>query len=245
MSCSATPLFPNSVVSNDLDFITLQDPHVFERLDFSDRKWCEMPDKRHDDLNAEGTFVFGAYFSDGTQVDILAHPDFDTVENAERHVLMIAEPLGRLPRFIRLGLSHVVLHDGDETAFSEDLGRFFVLYSENVKTRLRDHDIEETLFHESVHATLDANYAESAGWEQAQRSDGAYITRYAADNPKKEDLAESALFAHALLRHPARLPDETEQAVRALIPNRLGYLETLFDDLDNIATKTDRTPTCW
>ncbi len=41
-------------------------------------------------------------------------------------------------------------------------------------------------------------------------------------------MAESALFAWAMVKHPGRLPPEIEAAATALIPNRLAYFETLF-----------------
>ena len=176
-STSADPIFPNSIVSNDLEFITREDEHTFRCLSFTGRERREMPDKRSDQLFADDSFIFTAQYGDRAGLEIWAHPDFGTVENAQQHVEMIVEPLGRLPNFMRQRLSHVVLHQGDETAFAEDRGHFFVLYSENVKKRIRSHDIEETIFHESVHATLDDDYSASAGWTEAQKSDGAYITR--------------------------------------------------------------------
>ena len=111
------PILPNSIVSNDLEFITKEDEHAFACLDFSGRERREMPDKRSDQLLADKTFIFTAQFSDRAELEIWAHPSFGTIENALQHVEMIVEPLGRLPSFMRQRLSHVVLHEGDETAF--------------------------------------------------------------------------------------------------------------------------------
>ena len=63
---------------------------------------------------------------------------------------------------MRRMLDHVVIHRGNATAFAEYLGHFFVLYSANIKVRIRNHDLEETVFHEAVHATLDYKYTRSA-----------------------------------------------------------------------------------
>lgn len=226
----AEPLFKNSVASNDLDFITEDDPHAFHCVEFSGRDRREMPDKRGGDLFADDAFVFTARFKDGTDVGIWVHPDFETLDDARAHVEMITEPLGKLPTMMRRKLSHVVLHKGDETAFAEDQGHFFILYSENMETRVRNRDIEETVFHESVHATLDAEYLNSAAWTGAQEADSAFITNYAEQKPDKEDMAESALFARAVLWHPGRLPPEIEQKVTELIPNRLAFFRTIFGE---------------
>ena len=65
--------------------------------------------------------------------------------------------------------------------------------------------------------------------QNAQAADGDFITDYAADNPDKEDLAESALFVFAMLMYPGQLPDDVAAAVRATIPNRFAVLEDLFN----------------
>ena len=55
-----------------------------------------------------------------------------------------------------------------------------------------------------------------------------YVTQYAANNRRKEDLAESALFAWAMLVHPGRLPQGIEARVRKIMPNRLAFFDDLF-----------------
>ena len=222
------PLFPNSVVSNDIDFIHTDDESAFSCLTYEGTQRAEMPDKRKDELFADAVHIFTAHYSDGTMVGLGAHPDLGSRDDALGSVEPVAEAVGKLPTFMRDTLSHVVIHKGDETAFAEHEGHFFVLYSGNIQTRISNHDLEETVFHESVHATLDLEYLGSAEWRKAQRADGAYITEYAARLPKKEDMAESALFAWAMLVHPGRLPADIEQQVGEIIPNRLAFFEELF-----------------
>ena len=86
----------------------------------------------------------------------MAHPKFKSWKTALKSVEPVAEAVGELPTFMRATLDHVVIHRGDETAFGESEGHFFVLYSVNIRTRIRNHDLEETVLHESVHATLDS-----------------------------------------------------------------------------------------
>lgn len=226
----ADPLFPNSVTSNDLDFIHDDDPAAAFCLRFSGLTRAEMPDKRHDELFADDVRVFAATYSDGATVELWVHPSIATEDEAKTLVTPVAEAIAKLPAEMRGLLNHVVIHDGDETAFSEDVGRFFVLYSDNIRARLSTHDLQETVFHESVHATLDVPHADSDGWRAAQAADGGFLTTYAADNPDGEDMAESALFAWAMIQHPGRLPPEIESGVSALIPNRLAFFENLFAD---------------
>ena len=227
-SASAKPLFENSVVSNDIEFLTTSDPSAFYCLLYFGTEDREMPDKRSDALMADGVHVFEAWFTDGTAVPIWAHPDLGDQSAAEATARLATGPLGRLPSFMRERLDHVVIHSGDETAFAEDQGRFFVLYDANMRRRIKTHDLEETVFHEAVHATLDVPIAASDGWQAAQRADGQALTHYAADNPGREDLAESALFAFTYFQHPERLGPELRANIEVTIPARLAFLRDIF-----------------
>lgn len=229
----AEPLFPNSVVSNDLDFIRLEDPEPESKLTYIERRRAEMPDKRNDSLFADAAFIFQIEYQDATAVPVWLHPDFETEEAARAWAQKVISPLGKLPLALRARLSHVVIHRGNETAFAEEQGRFFVLYSEHMNLRISANDLEETVFHETIHATLEADHATAPAWIEAQKSDGDFITRYAAEHPLQEDLPESALFAWALTQHPGRLGEQIEDRVRETIPHRLRYLQDLFDSFDS------------
>ena len=224
----AEPIFPNSVVSNDLEFIRTDDPSVFSCVGFDGVRRAEMPDNRNKALFAESTFIFIAQYKDGSSVELWAHPDFGSSSNAENSVVPVAQAIGKLPTMMRSKLGHVVIHIGDETAFAEADGNFFVMYADNIHTRIRNHDLEETVFHESVHATLDAMHLSSHSWQDVQRADNAFVTEYAARLPNKEDMAESALFAWAILLNEGRLPQDIEARAREVMPNRLAFFDDLF-----------------
>ncbi len=224
----AIPLFKNSVVSNDLEFIRSDDPSSFKSFKKIGRDRKEMPDRRSDQLIDEQAHIFEILFNDQIKTEIWAHQSFTDQKELEQLITLISQALGKLPKFMRQTLSHVVLHQGDELAFGEEIGRFFVLYSDNIRKRVKTHDLEETVFHEAVHATLEKEHAKNPLWLTAQKKDGEFITEYAARLPLKEDLPESALFAYTILKHPGRLPAETEKAIRQLIPHRLAYFQTLF-----------------
>ena len=205
----SAPLFSNSVVSNDLEFIQTSDKTVFSYLSYEGAERVEMPDKRCDTLFDKGTFIFAA--NDDKSVGLWAHSDFGSQAMALRFVKPVAPAIGKLPTVMHAKLGHVVIHKGDETAFGEADGHFFMLYSDNIRTRIRNHDLEETVYHESVDARLDTTYRQNRAWRNAQKADGRFITDYAANLPNKEDLAESARFAWAMLVHSGRLPTPIEQ----------------------------------
>ena len=223
------PLYRSSVVGTDFDFITASDPDTFVRLEDMGQGQAEMPDKV--DRTApplREAFLFVAHFNDGTRVRLVIDADFKTQDKAREEALRYTPRLGRLPTALRRGVQRLVIHKGgaNVTAFS-DAG-LIILYSDNATKRISTHDLEETIFHESVHAAWDKAHAKSAAWQEAQKKDGGYITDYARKNPQGEDLAESALFAYTLLHHPDRIPREEAEKIARLIPNRIAFVEKLL-----------------
>jgi hypothetical protein len=230
-AAQGAPLYPNSVVSNDIDFIRTSDPSAFGCLAYLGTDRREMPDKRGGPLFQEGVHVFDARFQDGTTVEIWVTAKLGGRAAAEHVALQASGPLGRLPTMARAPLRHVVIHDGDETAFAEDQGRFFALYAGNMAKRIRTHDLEETTFHEAMHASLQIDHLRKPAWRRAVQADNAYVTRYASTQPQ-EDFAEHALFAYTYLRTPERLPADVRAAIPQIMPNRLAYFAKLFPSTD-------------
>ncbi|MEL7338936.1 MAG: hypothetical protein AAGM67_00515 [Bacteroidota bacterium] len=229
ISVEVPPLFPNSIVSTEIDFIRSTDPDAFVELVYIGREDKEMPDKRSDDLFDINTFVFEASFTNGKKVEIWAHSDFGSIMAAQEYAEKLCGRLGKLPEFMRDVLKHVVIHKGDEGAFAEKDAQFFVLYSDNMDLRISNNDLEETVFHETVHVALDLPYATSESWLKAQNKDRSFITEYAQDYPMREDLAETAIFVYTLQRYPSRLSVEIEEWMATNIPHRLAFLRTVFE----------------
>jgi hypothetical protein len=223
------PIYRSSVVGTDFDFIIDEDPDTFDRLEEKGKGLAEMPDKsdRSAALRQEA-YLFVAHFNDGTRVNLAIDADFETQGAARTEALRYTPRLGKLPTALRRGVSRLVVHKGGEdvTAFS-DIG-LMVLYSDNATKRIKTHDLEETIFHESVHAAWDKTYASSEEWIAAQKKDGGFVTEYAKKNPKKEDLAESALFAYILIHRPDRIPAEEAAKIGRVIPNRTAFIEKLL-----------------
>lgn len=232
-------LYPNSVVSNDLDFILSTDDDAFVRLDFIGRHDKEMPDSRNDDLFDAQTFVFQASFLGGPPLEIWCHSSFASLDLAYAYAEKLSVPLGKLPEVQRDMLSHVVIHKGDAVAFAETEGHFFVLYSDNMDERISTHDLEETVFHESVHASLQSLYETSEAWVKAQSSDAFFVTDYAERLPHLEDMPETALFAYTLMMHPGRLPADVEKWLIDHIPNRLAFFKSIYGIENALTTRDD------
>jgi pectin methylesterase-like acyl-CoA thioesterase len=222
------PLFVNSIVSTDIDFIKNSDPDVFKSLTYMGQIENEMPDNRNSILMDKNSYVFEASFTNGSNIGIWCHSSFGSKSAAEQYAVKLCPRLGKLPESHLRMLDHVVIHKGDNTAFAETEGHFFVLYSDNMDMRINSNDLEETVFHESVHATIQNTYKESKVWKNAQLADGNFITTYAKKHPDLEDLPETALFAYTMIKFPERLSISIEEWIKKNTPNRLAFFKTIY-----------------
>lgn len=221
-----------SVTGNDFPFNEATDESAFEELVFDGFMPFEMPDKRP--LNPKPALVQDAYvfvcsFKDGTFMQIALDKAFGSEAVARADAERYTTRLGILPLLYRSKIKHMVVHKGgdDTTAFAEDQGNFFVIYSGNATKRLQTNDLEDTFFHEGSHASIQEDYLDSAAWKNAVAADGAHITEYAKSNAQ-EDFAESALFAYVLTKWPERFPATDRAKIEAQIPNRLAFFRNLF-----------------
>ncbi len=229
-----SPLFPNSVVSNDIDFILEIDPDVFLEVTFLGLDDKEMPSSLSEELFDTDTFVFQAEFEGGHTTEIWCHSSFGTQEAAQEYAEKLGPRLGKLPAIQREMLNHVVIHNGNAGAYAETEGQFFILYSENMDDRISTNDLEETVFHESVHSSLQAIYEGEPIWTNAQDADQAFITEYAQELPGLEDMPETALFAYAYLTYPGRLPQEVEEWMTEHNPNKLEFFSMFYGEVVSV-----------
>ena len=82
--------------------------------------------------------------------------------------------------------------------------------------------LEEVLFHEAAHVSLDPEHATAPGWLAAQQVDGEFISTYARDHPDREDVAETSLPWWAVRHRPGRLEPSVPQRHRADDPEPHG-----------------------
>lgn len=176
----------------------------------------------------EQTFFFEARYDDGSVVEIRIHPDVVVDSNAPAQAERIAEPISLLPTELRRDIQRLGLLFGESTAQADGGGEGIHVYADNVAVREAANRFEETIFHESVHTSLDDTYAADPEWRAAQVADDGYLTEYAADYPDTEDLAETALYAWALIHHPERISEADETAWRSLVPARISFIDDVL-----------------
>ena len=231
-----TPLFPNSVVSNDIDYIFESDPDSFVGNIFLGREDRETPGAPDgSSLFDVDTYIFEANFTDGETIEIWCHSSFESQDAAQEFADKLGPRLGKLPIFQRNMLNHVVIHNGDGGAFAEIEGQFFILYSENMDARISTNDLEETVFHESVHSSYQFMYQNHPDWLAAQAADLSFVTTFGENNPTLEDIAESALFAYTYLTYPGRLDESIETWLEENNANRLEFFGKFYGQTTNVS----------
>ncbi len=245
----ADPADPEPIIStgaNQWDIITTRDPSAFVCVEYlgQGREEILTPDKSEYEI-VPNTFLFTARFSDTTEIEIRVHPEIGGLDAARAEVDRYTVPLGRLPTVLRRGIERLAIRLGDETATASP-AEGISMQTGNTRVRLDADRLEETLFHEAVHTTLDATFAymRSPRWMAAQEADGRWLTEYGRNNPDSEDLAETALFAYGLVRNPERFPAGVAATIRERIPNRIDFIETIIPPDRPVLDITDATPTC-
>jgi hypothetical protein len=216
----------DSTADTVFDIIRADDPTSFRCLNYQGRGARQIWDKRLDGEPVVEAFLFHAEYADGSLIEMAVNPEFGTVEQARVEAMRYAGPLGRFPTLLLNGVKRFSIHGGEQS-FHAGTGQI-VVYAEKATLRLEQKHLEESLFHEAVHASLDDAHRQSPAWKDAQARDGRFLTSYAASSPEREDLAETALFAFALLHVPDRFPPVDSQVVRSIVPLRLAYIERLF-----------------
>lgn len=215
------------------DIIQDSDPSTFVCLAYEGRTTRQMWDKRRDNEFDLEVFLFTAHFSDMPPIDIILNPEFESPEAAREEAEKYTHRLGRVPLVFRHGIRQLGVHKGDQ-GFHAGTGKVFV-YSEMSDRRISENHLEESLLHEGVHATLDDQYRLSPEWIAAQEQDGRFLTRYAASRPDREDLAETALFAYSLLRHPGRIPPVDSADIARIVPARIAVVETILNTTPQVS----------
>jgi hypothetical protein len=208
------------------DIIQTSDPTTFRCLDPMGQEPRQIWDKRVDGEPIVNAYLFMARFSDGTSIEIAINPEFATAEAAQTEAMRYTVPLGQLPTSLRAGIARFSVHKGRK-GYHAGTGQI-VVYAETTDNRLSYRHLEESLFHESVHASWDAHHRLAPGWIAAQTADGGFLTDYGRETPDREDLAETALFAFAILHHPERFPPADTEDTLAAVPNRIAYIKALL-----------------
>ena len=87
---------------------------------------------------------------------------------------------------------------------------------------------EEVMIHEGGHVSLDWKHkgsVKSSKWKKAAKADNKFISKYASEFPKTEDVAETINWWIAVRCKPDTISESNYKKILEGIPNRLKYLD--------------------
>lgn len=212
------------------DVIKSTDPSVFSNAAYINVKKAKMWDR--DANNNQGawiepdSWIFKLNYQDGITAEIrIRKNDFDqaaAVGLAEKFGKM----MGQLPANLREGVDYINILKSDALWGGNNFERSIeITIGKTSKDYEASGNMEEILFHEATHATLDDQY--SKGWKESRNKDSKFASKYSFDNPDREDISESFLLYAALNYRSNRIAEKEIEKIKQQIPNRINYYKNL------------------
>lgn len=209
--------------------ITEEDPSTFVKLAYKGQQKRRMFDRRTNGWIANEPFIFLASFSDELTIEMQVNSEFGSEEKARELAEEYARVYGRLPRCLRTDVKTSWIHDGKKLFGGGNHN--LLVHVDQSKEYESNGILEETLVHEATHSSLDGTLARDDGWIAAQQADMQFISKYALENPEREDVAETFLLWLAVRHRPDSLTKDQRRLIEETIPARLEFLDKQDFDL--------------
>lgn len=213
----------------DPNIITPNDSSSFTTLRYKGMGNRTMYDRRSESWIQAVPYLFQAEYSDGHPIEIQVNPEFPSIAEAESQALHFAHPIGQLPNYLREKVLTVWIHRGKEPFGGGNNN--ILIHTEQADQYTDLGVLEEVLFHEATHTSLDSLYSDHPDWKAAQRSDENSISSYAKEFPDREDVAESFLLYYAIRQNPNRINKEMADVINNTIPNRIKFFDQQFQKM--------------
>ena len=211
----------------DPNIITPDDPTTFVSLYYNGTGPRVMYDRRFDDWIDVEPFLFPATYEDKIEIEIQVNPEFGDFKSAQIQAEKYAIVIGRLTTELRKDVKTVWIHKGMKP-FGGGNNNLLIHTDWSIKHYEEQGILEETLIHEASHTSLDSQHSKNPNWIKAQKNDCTFISKYAQENPQREDIAESYLPYLAIRYRSERISQSLKEKIELTIPNRIKY----FDEKD-------------
>ena len=215
----------------DCNLVTKKDPTTFQNISFVKEKKIKGWDKRK--AKASGwkeslfkVFIFKATFEKGREINIRVNAEFETKDKAEEQAIKYGKMVGQLPNFLRTkNLKTITIHKGNHlwAGGNKDIA----IYTEGYSPDWIACE-EEVMIHEGGHVSLDWKHkgsVKSSKWKKAAKADNKFISKYAKEVPKREDVAETINWWIAVRCKPDTISESNYKKILEAIPDRLKYLD--------------------
>ena len=204
------------------DAINSTDPTAFQEIVYVGQDNRTMFDRRKNDWIKNNAYLFNASYDDGLTIEIQVNSEFKD-NKASEYASQYAKVIGQLPTALRKDVQTVWIHKGDKP-FGGGNQNLLIHIIQGEKY-ISEGILEETLVHEACHTSLDLDHGNAQGWRAAQKVYDEFISAYAKDYPKREDIAESFL-TWLVVRHLSdRVSESHVKKILKAIPNRIKYFD--------------------
>jgi hypothetical protein len=200
------------------------DPTAFVSISEAGRGKRTMFDRRTNRFDEVDAFVFRAAYRDLPSVSVLVNAEFKDRKLAKDIAEKFARKVGQLPKASRTGVKSLWIHDG-EMLFGGG-NENILIHTKQADKYEKDSLLEEALLHEAAHSSFDPFVYRDPAWAKARERDAGFISKYALENPLREDVAESFPLFYAVRIRPERLSEEDRQKILGTIPSRLRYFDS-------------------
>jgi hypothetical protein len=214
------------------DIINETDSTKFVELVYEGIGERTVSDKRVNGQVTVKMFLFTAHHSDGHAYGFQVNPEFESVEASSTVASFYARIIGQLPDTLRSGIELITIHKGMHSFTAG--GGHISFYTDYGKIWTERGRLEEVVLHEAAHISIDPLYNGTDEWIAARAADGEYISLYAHDFPRGEDMAESILAYFALRYKTDRIFEADADIIASTIPNRIAYFDSLNLNLDSL-----------
>lgn len=224
ISCKPDPVLPimfDGTIFVDPDIITANDPGLFNYLTPTGRAKRQMYDNRESAWTEVNAALFNATYVGGKVIEIQVNPEFG--EGARAQAELYAKAIGLLPPVLTKDVLTVAIHKGNYPFGGGN--RNILIHSDRGLEYIGQGILEEALFHEGAHTSLDPYHLDNIDWLNAQNRDGRFISNYARQNPGREDIAESVLLYYGVTYRSERMDPMFVEAIKITMPNRISFFQ--------------------
>ncbi|MYB17440.1 MAG: hypothetical protein F4Y16_00365 [Holophagales bacterium] len=213
----------------DPGLIVASDPSALRNLEYAGRDTRRMFDRRADAFVLTDAYLFDATFEGETVVEVQVNAEFGDAATAWRHAAFYARAIGQLPAGLRAFVETVWIHRGDQPFGGGNDN--ILIHTGKAEEYLRDGVLEEILMHEAAHTSLDPVHAAADAWLAAQAADDSFISNYARDHPRREDVAESFGPFFAVRHRSERISRDMAETIERTMPSRIEFFDGLELDM--------------
>ncbi len=219
----AEPPFHGTLFVDD-GLIVDSDPSSFRGLTYLGQAERVMYDRRTNSFETFVPHLFEAQFGQSKSVEIQVNPEM-TIEEGEFEATRYGRVIGQIPGFLFRDLDTVWLHRGNASFGGGN--RNLLIHTGQGEQYIEDGLLGEVFLHEATHTSLDSYHQDNPLWLAAQQADGQSLSRYGADFPRREDLAETIPLYLTVTFWPERVSADLIETIRSTVPNRILYLDCL------------------